>query len=68
MDRSEWESIRDEFRRLARREGITNIAREIPADRRTVYRLIDGPTQTPSRAVFAGIERLVNERKENPEP
>lgn len=63
-----WDELRLAFRRVALREGITHVAREIPADRGTVYRLIDGTTRRPTRAVRAGVERIVRDRSEHPTP
>ena len=60
----DWTKTRDEFRRIAAREGVYRVADDVPADPKTIYRLIRGETKTPTRAVRAGIERLVREHKE----
>lgn len=56
-----------EFRRIAAREGVDKVADMIPAHRATIYRLIRGETQEPSRAVCAGIERVVREHERREE-
>lgn len=58
-----WDDLQPEFRRvvLGRRAPIGEIADRIPADRATVYRLMNGETKHPSRAIIAGVERLVDE-------
>lgn len=53
-----------QFRRIAARHGVEKIAEEIPADRATVYRIIGGETVRPTRAVRAGIERVVEAHKD----
>ncbi len=58
-----WERTWIEFRRVAAKEGIDKVAAEVPADRATIYRLIRGDTERPTRAVRAGIERIVEDRK-----
>lgn len=60
-DADDWPDLRLKFRRIAAREGVSRIADEVPADRKTVYRLISGETQRPTRAVRAGIERVVHD-------
>lgn len=55
----DWQTLRVKLRRIVLRLGATVVASEIPAERSTVYRLIDGDTRRPSRAVRAGIERIV---------
>lgn len=60
---SNWDKVREQFRYLVARRGVQNVADAIPAGRDTVYRLIKGETTEPTRAVRAGIERLVDEDK-----
>ena len=57
----DWSATRREFRRIVAREGVEKVADAIPAGRDTVYRLIRGDTANPTRAVRAGIERIVKE-------
>ena len=57
----DWDALRVQLRRVVLRCGAARIAREIPAERSTVYRLIGGETHRPSRAVRAGIERILAE-------
>jgi hypothetical protein len=56
-----WEQTRRDFCRIAAQMGVAKVADEIPAGRDTVYRLIRGTTEQPTRAVKAGIERIVKE-------
>lgn len=56
-----WPETRERFRYLVARKGVQNVADAIPAGRDTVYRLIKGETKEPTRAVRAGIERIVRE-------
>lgn len=58
-----WDDVRQQFRRIAAREGFRRIADEIPASHTTVYRLVSGAV-SPSRAVRAGVERIVKDRTE----
>lgn len=60
MTRS-WEETKREFCRMAARDGVRAIAELVPADFNTIYRLIRGETEVPTRAVRAGIERLVEQ-------
>lgn len=59
---TEWEVTRREFRRIVAREGVDRIAPEVPADRSTIYRLIRGETHATTRAVRAGITRIVEQK------
>jgi len=63
-DAEDWGSTRRAFRLIVAREGVEKVADAIPAGRDTVYRLIRGDTSHPTRAVRAGIERIVREREE----
>jgi len=65
-DADDWPQTRREFRRIVAREGVNKVADAIPAGRDTVYRLIRGDTSHPTRAVRAGIERIVKEKKQTP--
>lgn len=56
-----WDEIRDRFREMFGSRRVRDIADEIPADRKTVYRLYNGETKKPSRAVQRGIERLLED-------
>ena len=56
-----WDELKEPFAREVFRRGLIRFADAIPADRSTVYRLMRGHTTQPSRAVQAGIERLVEE-------
>lgn len=62
-----WHELRDGLARVVFTKGVENVAREIPAHRVTVYRLINGDTQHPTHAIQAGVERLVrNSLQEQP--
>lgn len=58
-----WEDTRREFCRIAAKRGVERVAEEIPANRATAYRLIRGETRDPSRAIRAGIERIVERER-----
>lgn len=60
-DVDRWGRTFQVFRHIAAREGVRNVACEIPASYVTVYRLIRGDTVRPTRAVRAGIERIVRD-------
>jgi len=58
---NEWLKLRARFQDVVGRQGVQKVADVIPADRRTVYRLVRGDTQNPSRAVLAGIRKVVED-------
>lgn len=58
-----WDDLRDDLEHIAYQKGITNTAHMIPSCRKTVYRLINGETQTPSRAMRDCVERMVERQK-----
>lgn len=58
-----WETTRQLFRRIAASEGVARVAEQVPADPVTVYRIISGAHKNPTRAVRAGIERIVAEHQ-----
>lgn len=58
-----WNDLRQELEHIVFTKGATNTAHMIPANRRTVYRLINGETQRPSRAMKACVERLVEKER-----
>lgn len=61
-DRS-WNDLRGDFCRLTAKRGVVKMAADIPADRATVYRLLKGETEQPTKAVQAAIERVVEENE-----
>jgi len=61
-----WDKLKPQIERICLRKGIAPVANAIPADRTTVYRLLNDSTAQPSRAVEAGIERIVK-REGQPE-
>jgi len=61
--RRPWDEIQAEFRLVVLRRGdrtVNQVANEIPADRATVYRLIDGTTKAPHLALREAVERYVS--------
>ena len=64
MTKRSWDELRSDFEHVAFKSGIENVADAIPADRATVYRILNGSTQRPTRAVQQGIERVVEEHQE----
>ncbi|MGB0889436.1 MAG: hypothetical protein ACPGWS_04045 [Solirubrobacterales bacterium] len=57
----DWETLREGLEKQVFRKSVDTVARELPADRVTVYRLIQGITKNPSKATRAAVERLVDE-------
>lgn len=57
--------MRRVLRRDSFRGSVQKLADAIPAGRDTVYRLLKGETENPTRAVRAGIERLIGEEPED---
>lgn len=64
MTKRTWDELRSDFQHVAFKNGIEKVADAIPADRATVYRILNGSTQRPTRAVQQGIERVVEENQE----
>ncbi len=64
-DDEDWPETRRAFQRIVARQGVEKVADAIPAGRDTVYRLIRGDTANPTRAVRAGVERVVKEHEED---
>lgn len=61
--RDQWDDLRPEFRRVVFTRGVQEVARELPAHRATVYRMIHGET-TPSHALAEAVRRLVEREQE----
>ena len=59
--RDEWPDLFEKFHKIAAERGVRNVAPAIPADPKTVYRLINGDTRKPSLGVREGIKRIVRE-------
>lgn len=57
----DWIELEEPFRRVVFSASIDEVADAIPADRATVYRLLNGETRNPSRAVRAGVERVIRD-------
>lgn len=57
-----WDEIRDRFRELFGRSRVRDLAEEIPASEKTVYRLYNGETSKPSKAIQRGIEKLLEDQ------
>jgi len=60
-----WDELAEPFKRLVFRDGVEKTAEKINADRSTVYRILNGETRRPCKAIRAGVERLV-ERDDKP--
>lgn len=60
----DWEEMRPAFERVAFRRGIRQTARDIPADRRSVYNWIRGKNR-PNLTARARIEEIVNDERED---
>lgn len=58
---SDWQTTRERFIKIVFRRSVEEVAREIPAHKVTVYRLINNPAQRPHHATRHGIERIVRE-------
>ena len=65
VDALQWDVLLDKLRLVVARRGVENVADAIPVDRATVYRLLSGKTRRPTRAVRAGVERLVSKADED---
>ncbi len=61
-----WEDTKRRFVAIALRKGMDAVARELPASRRTVYRMVNGQVDKPSLAIRVAVERIVKEDKEKP--
>ena len=64
-----WDALRRRFASLVFRKGlkgVQQVAAELPADRATVYRLINGRTKAPTLAVRAAVERIVKQEEQSP--
>mgnify|MGYP003108618409 CR=1 FL=1 len=59
-----WPELRETFSSVVFLRGVNNVADAIPADRATVYRLIKGETRHPTRAILAGIERVIEQQED----
>lgn len=55
----DWPEQRRALGRIVAHHGVDEVAREIPTDRATVYRLIRGETQNPHRATRHGVQRVI---------
>lgn len=58
-----WKDLRQDLEHVVFIKGATNVAHMIPADRSTVYRLINGETQRPSRAMKACVEHMIERQR-----
>lgn len=59
----DWPTTYQKFRRIAAREGVRRTADDVPVDASNLYKLLRGEITTPTRAVRAGIERVVREHE-----
>ncbi len=77
MSGSRWDNDRRRLEQLAHRRGVAWVARQIPASRESVYRIIQGRTKQSTLAVRRNVQRLLeregltngndNQRDGNPE-
>lgn len=58
-----WDVLEGPFRALVFRDGVREVAKKIPMDRATVYRIINGETRRPCQAIRAGVERVLERSK-----
>lgn len=65
MTDDSWPDTYQKFRRIAAREGVARVADDVPVDPSNLYKLFRGEIQQPSRAVRAGIERVVKEHEQD---
>jgi hypothetical protein len=59
-----WKELRDSFLRKVREIGPEEMAKQIPAHRATVYRLLKRTAVNPSLSIRARIEQIVEEKKQ----
>jgi hypothetical protein len=64
MKDEDWQDTYRKFRRIAACKGVARIADDVPVDASNLYKLFRGEIQRPSRAVRAGIERVVKEHEQ----
>jgi hypothetical protein len=64
MTARSWDETRREFCRFAARKGVKSAAQKVPCDRETIYRLMRGETQRPTKAIKQSIERIVDKEQE----
>jgi hypothetical protein len=57
--REEWEDIRPRFRAMVFQRGATEVAREIPSSRQSVYNWVNGETR-PNVTARARIREIVD--------
>lgn len=55
----EWSQTLAAFKVIAAKLSVQKVSHEIPSSCDTVYRLIKGETRRPTKAVRAGVERVV---------
>lgn len=58
-----WSDLRERFTRVVFRRGVKRVAADMPADPKTVYRIVNGKIGRPHLATKAAIERLVEEEE-----
>ena len=59
----EWQDLRQRLERVVRMRGVDAVAEEIPADPKTVYRLVHGKVARPTLAVREGVRNVVEARE-----
>lgn len=58
-----WDEAREKFVRLALAKGVYRMAKKIPADPETVYRMIRGGGKRTTLAIRVAVERVVMEEE-----
>lgn len=61
-----WSELREEFCRVVFAHRVAEVAERIPATARQVYNIVNGVSNRPTRAIRAGIERLLEEERHRP--
>ncbi len=61
-----WSELREEFCRVVFSHRVAEVAERIPATARQVYNIVNGVSNRPTRAIRAGIERLLEEERHRP--
>lgn len=59
MTNRPWPDVRRDLRKIVFRRGYKEVAEEIPAHRTTVYRLVNGVIQEPSKALRKCVEDVI---------
>lgn len=61
-DADGWEDTRERLREVVDQRGANAVAREVPCNRVTLFRLLNGTTKAPAHPTQACIERYLDDR------